>query len=42
VRARPDGVEERQLGLALAEGWRIDAAARERSRVIVDNFVDIF
>jgi spectinomycin phosphotransferase len=27
VRARPDGVEERELGLALAEGWRIDAAA---------------
>jgi spectinomycin phosphotransferase len=26
VRARPDGVEERDLGLALAEGWRIDAA----------------
>jgi spectinomycin phosphotransferase len=27
VRARPDGVEERDLAVVLAEGWRIDAAA---------------
>jgi spectinomycin phosphotransferase len=27
VRARPDGVAERDVTLALAEGWRIDAAA---------------
>jgi spectinomycin phosphotransferase len=33
VRARPDGVDERQLGLVLAEGWRIDAAAMRYAAV---------
>ena len=27
MRARPDGLGERDVRLALAEGWRIDAAA---------------
>ena len=33
MRARPDGVEERELGFALAEGWRIDAAAMRYAAV---------
>jgi spectinomycin phosphotransferase len=33
VRARPDGVGERDVGLALAEGWRIDAAAMRYAAV---------
>jgi len=33
VRARPDGVGERELVLALAEGWRLDAAAMRYAAV---------
>jgi spectinomycin phosphotransferase len=33
MRARPDGVGEDELGLALAEGWRIDAAAMHYAAV---------
>lgn len=33
MRARPDGVGERELVLALAEGWRLDAAAMRYAAV---------
>jgi hypothetical protein len=33
VRAKPGGLGERELRLALAEGWRIDAAAMRYAAV---------